>query len=409
MSAAERREVTDVERFESECRAWLAAHYPLAPVKQRALFAWGEGPDDVPIFEEVDQDAERDGIERVRQWRRELWDGGLGWIAGPPAYGGRGLSAAHQQAFDRAARNYLVPGNRKLTISLGMVAPTILAHGTPSAKARYLEALHDGRLIACQLFSEPGAGSDLASVTARAVRDGSTWRVQGQKVWTSGAHYSDIGLLLCRTGDDSRHRNLTMFIVDMHAPGVDVRPLRQMTGGAAFNEVFLDDVAIDDDDRLGDVDDGWRVALTTLSHERAAIGGEGFGGSGLLSIDRYVVMAKALGRDRDPVVRQRLARLATELRVARLNGLRATQARRAGKQPGPEGSLGKLALSSNYQRISELVSTILGPSLIADTGAWGTYAWASFVLGAPGMRIGGGTDEVMKNVLAERVLGLPKG
>ena len=399
--------MTSPAEFEVECRSWLSAHYP-ARRAERAAFQWGIGPDDVPLFEEVDREAEAREIVAVRSWRAALAAGHLDWITGPAEFGGRALSTSHQRAFDRVARDFDAPGNRKLTISLGMVAPTILAHGSPGAKARYLRGLQDGRLIACQLFSEPGAGSDLAGVTTRAVRDGDGWRVTGQKVWTSGAQYSDIGIVLCRTSDGDRHRNLTMFVVDMTAPGVDVRPLRQMTGGAAFNEVFLDDAWIPDGDRLGDVDGGWTVALTTLSHERAAVGGDGFGGAGLLSAERYVQMLRAFGRTTDPVVRQALARLVCELRVAKLNGLRATAARRAGRRPGPEGSLGKLALARNYQRIGELVGDIIGPRLVADTGEWGTYAWCDFVLGAPGMRIGGGTDEVLKNVLAERMLGLPK-
>lgn len=394
--------------FEAECRAWLSAHFARRAAARRTAFEWGAGPDDVPLFEEVDRGAEEAEIAAVRVWRAHLWDAGLAWITGPPEHGGRGLGSAHQQTFDRVLREYEVPGNRKLTISLGMVAPTILAHGTPGAKDRYLQGLYDGRLIACQLFSEPGAGSDLAGVGTKATRDGDGWRVTGQKVWTSGAHYSDIGLLLCRTSDGDRHRNLTMFVVDMRAPGVDVRPLRQMTGGAAFNEVFLDDVWIPDDDRLGDVDGGWTVALTTLTHERAAVGGDGFGGSGLLSAERYVQMIKAFGLEHDPAVRQAFARLVTELRVAKLNGQRATAARRAGKRPGPEGSLGKLALAANYRRIGDFVGQVIGPRLTADTGEWGTFAWSAFVLGAPGMRIGGGTDEVLKNVLAERMLGLPR-
>jgi alkylation response protein AidB-like acyl-CoA dehydrogenase len=227
-------------------------------------------------------------------------------------------------------------------------------------------------------------------------------------VWTSGAHYSDIGEVLCRTSDGERHRNLTAFVVGMHAPGVEVRPLRQMTGGAAFNEVFLTDVWVPDQDRLGEVDGGWAVALTTLANERKAIGGEGFGGAGLLRFERYRQMVHALGGADDPVVRQAVADLFIHLRVARYTRDRIAAARLAGRAPGPEGSVGKLQLTHNYLRISELVSRVLGPHLTADTGEWGTYAWAEFVLGTPGMRIGGGTDEVQRTILAERILGLSR-
>jgi alkylation response protein AidB-like acyl-CoA dehydrogenase len=399
--------VSSLEAFRDRCERWFAASHPRREAATKPKFTWGDGSDDVSLFEEDDPERGDRDIAAARAWRRALAAAGLAWITGPPEYGGLGLSVAHQRAFDDVQRGYDVVGNRLLLISLGMVAPTILAHGSDGAKARYLEALHDGRLVACQLFSEPGAGSDLASVACRAERHGDGWRVSGQKVWTSGAQFSDIGLALCRTADGPRHGNLTMFLVDMHAPGVEIRPLRQMTGGAAFNEVFLDAVEVSDDDRVGDVDDGWRVAMTTLSNERAAIGGEGFGGSGLLSWDRYVEMVRALGASRDPSVRQELVALFVELRVARLTGLRAAANRRVGRA-GPEGSFGKLALTRNYRRISGLVTRVLGPSLVADSGDWGTFAWSSYVNGVPGMRIGGGTDEVLLNAIAERQLGLPK-
>jgi alkylation response protein AidB-like acyl-CoA dehydrogenase len=399
--------VSSLEEFRDRCERWFAASYPRREAQTKPKFTWGDGSDDVSLFEEDDPERGDRDIAAARAWRRALAAADLAWITGPPEYGGLGLSVAHQRAFDDVQRGYDVAGNRLLLISLGMVAPTILAHGSDGAKARYLEALHDGRLVACQLFSEPAAGSDLASVACRAERHGDGWRVSGQKVWTSGAQFSDIGLALCRTADGPRHGNLTMFLVDMHAPGVEIRPLRQMTGGAAFNEVFLDAVEVSDDDRLGDVDDGWRVAMTTLSNERAAIGGEGFGGSGLLSWERYVEMVRALGASRDPSVRQELVALFVELRVARLTGLRAAANRRVGRA-GPEGSFGKLALTRNYRRISGLVTRVLGPSLVADSGDWGTFAWSSYVNGVPGMRIGGGTDEVLLNAIAERQLRLPK-
>ena len=393
--------------FTDECRRFLALHYrPRADVAQP--FRWGEGSDAVGLFEETDPAREAVQLAAVRDWRRALCDAGLAWLGGPVEHGGRALPAAYQQVFDREARGYDVPGNAMLTISLGMIAPTILAHGTEGAKARYLAALQRADLVACQLFSEPGAGSDLASVSTKAVRDGDGWRVTGQKVWTSGAQYSDIGEVLCQTSDDGRHRNLTAFVLDLRATGVQVRPLRQMSGGAAFNEVFFDDVWVPDDDRLGEVGGGWRVAITTLSNERAAIGGDGFGGAGLLNFDRYRQMAQVFGVAEDPVVRQKLADLLIHQRVANYTRLRAVAARRAGHPPGPEASIGKLALAQQFQRIGEFVSLVLGPKLVADTGEWGTYAWAGLLLSTPGYRIGGGTDEVMRNIVGERVLGLPK-
>ena len=397
--------MTDLDAFRAEVESWLDANYPRSDANAPRRVADSEQSDDVSLFEDLDDDI--DEVGDARAWREQLAAAGFAWITGPPEFGGRGLSMAHQRVFDETARRYNVPSNRLLMVSLGMIVPTILRHGSETAKARYLEPLMSGKLIACQLFSEPGAGSDLGAVSSRAIRDGDGWRVSGQKVWTSGAHFSDIGLCLCRTSDGERRRNLTMFVIDMRAPGVEVRPLRQMTGGAAFNEVFLDDVRVPDSDRVGDVDDGWSVMITTLQNERASIGGTGFGGVGLLSVERYVEMVRRHGRSDDPVVRQDLARLVCELRVAKYNGLRAAANRRVGRAT-PEGSFGKLALSRNYQRISDLVSRLLGPSLVADTGDSGTNAWSSFVLGVPGMRIGGGTDEVLMNAVAERQLGLPK-
>ena len=396
-----------LQEFADECDRFFSEHRRLVP--RDAAFTWGEGSDRIALFDEMDPEVERAIVDELRAWRRSLWAHDLGWIAGPTEYGGRCLPSVYQQVFDRQARHYDVPGSAKLVISVGMIAPTILVHGSPASKRRYLAALHSGDLIACQLFSEPAAGSDLASIASRAERDGDGWRLNGQKVWTSGAQYSDIGEVLCKTGGGERHRNLTAFIVDMSAPGVEVRPLRQMTGGAAFNEVFLTDVWVPDEDRLGEVDAGWSVALTTLSNERAALGGAGFGGAGLLSLDRYRQMLQVMGDVTDPVMRQRFADLVINFRVAKYNRNRAAAVRRAGQTPGPEGSIGKLQLSENYRRIAEFVAAVLGPRLAARTEEWGTFSWVEFVLGVPGMRLGGGTDEIMKNVLAERVLDLPKG
>jgi alkylation response protein AidB-like acyl-CoA dehydrogenase len=288
------------------------------------------------------------------------------------------------------------------------VAPTIVAHGSDAAKDRYLKPMYRGDLVGCQLFSEPGAGSDLASLQTRAERDGDEWILTGQKVWTSGAQYSDIGEIIARTDPElPKHKGLTGFIVDMRAPGVEIRPLRQMTGGASFNEVFFTEVRVRDDDRLGDVNNGWNVALTTLMNERAAIGaGGGGGGGGIYS--RIVEMVQVLGLAEDPLVRQELADLLIHNKVANYNNQRAMDKIKAGQLPGPEMSIAKLAGTMNMRRLGDFLSHVLGPKLVADTGEWGTYAWSQLILGTPGMRIAGGSDEVMRNIVGERVLGLPK-
>jgi acyl-CoA dehydrogenase len=252
------------------------------------------------------------------------------------------------------------------------------------------------------------AGSDLAGIQTRAVRDGDEWILTGQKVWTSNAQYADIGEIITRTSPDKpKHKGLTMFVIDMKAPGVEVRPLRQMTGGASFNEVFLTEVRVPDSHRLGDVDEGWTVALTTLMNERASIGGGGVGLGGSGST-RLIEMARRFGLADDPIVRDKLMQVFVASNVARYTNLRAMAKIRAGQLPGPEMSIGKLTLTTNMRNTAELVGEILGPRLVADTGEWGTYAWAEYLLGVPGMRVAGGTDEVMRNIIGERVLGLPK-
>jgi alkylation response protein AidB-like acyl-CoA dehydrogenase len=395
----------DLDAFDRECDTFLS-RYPKKA--QEETFEWGVGSDRTAVFEEIDPEVERIAVAKSREWRWDLWEAGLGWITGPPALGGRGLQRSYQSRFDLKARRYEVPGNAKLTVGLGIVVPTILEHGSDSARATYPARIQRGELIACQLFSEPSAGSDLASVSTKAVRHRGGWRLTGQKVWTSGAQFSDIGEALCRSSDGPRHRNLTAFVLNMHAPGVSVRPLRQMTGGASFNEVFLDDVWVPDTDRLGDVDGGWVVAMTTLANERAALGDAGFGGAGLFRADRYIAMFNALAEKDDLIARQQLANLITHLRIAKYTRQRVIDSARSGKPPGPAASIAKLQLTSNFERISAFAAALLGASLTADDGRWGTYAWNELVLGVPGIRLGGGTDEINKNVIAERVLGLPR-
>jgi len=396
------------EEFVAAAEAWLAGRYPAAAPGGRARFEWGVGCDEIRVFQEPDPVTEAEALPAVRRWRKDLWEAGYAWITGPREYGGRGLPTAHERAFQKLTRRYQVPGDAMLTVSLGMIAPTILRHGSEEQRRKWLPLLQSGDRIACQLFSEPGAGSDLASISTRAIRDGDGWRISGQKVWTSGAHLADVGEIICRTATEPRHRNLTAFLVDMHAPGVEVRPLRQMTGGAAFNEVFLDEVKVADDRRLGAEGEGWQVALTTLAHERNAMGHSAFGGVGILSTERLVGLVRAAGKEHDPLVREQFGELISRLRAARWTTEVMDARARAGEAPGPEIALNKIALSDNMRRVAEFVGDVLGPAGVADTGAWGTYAWTALTLGAPGYRLGGGTDEVLRNTIAQRVLGLPR-
>lgn len=393
-----------LEQFQADALAFLEANAPRKEAEKK--FVWGEGADKVAMFEEKNREAEKLDVTEACTWRRKKFDAGFGYIFGPEQFSGRGLPVAFSRAYDALESKYEIPSQSCFTIGLGMVAPTIVDHGSDIARDLYIHKMYRGDIVGCQLFSEPGAGSDLANLSTKAERDGDEWIITGQKVWTSGAHYSDIGEIIARTDFDMpKHKGLTGFIVDMHAPGVEIRPLRQMTGGASFNEVFFTEVRVRDDHRLGDVNNGWSVALTTLMNERAAIGAGG-GGGGFFT--RVIEMVKFYELDKDPVVRDELAKIIIHNKVAGYNNQRAMDKIKSGQMPGPEMSMAKLAGTANMMRLGDFVSMVLGPKLIADSGEWGTYAWNQLILGTPGGRIAGGSDEVMRNIVAERVLGMPK-
>ncbi|MET8847880.1 acyl-CoA dehydrogenase family protein [Amycolatopsis sp. NPDC004625] len=348
---------------------------------------------------------------------RARFDAGLAWIHFPAGLGGQNAPRALQSVVDAVFTDAGAPDNnpRRIGIGLGMAAPTILAFGTPEQRERFLRPLWTGEEVWCQLFSEPGAGSDLAALGTRAVRDGDDWVVTGQKVWTSGAHESQWAILVTRTDPDvPKHQGMTYFLCDMTAPGVEVRPLRQITGEAEFNEVFLTDVRIPDTQRLGAVGEGWKVAQTTLMNERVAIGGhvqprEG----GLIGI-----VAKTWRERpelRTPELRDRLVQRWVEAETLRLAGTRLRQQLTAGA-PGPEGSAMKVAFSELNQALTGLEVELLGeeglayddwsfrrPAIVDFTGREAGYRY----LRAKGNSIEGGTSEVLRNIIAERVLGLP--
>jgi alkylation response protein AidB-like acyl-CoA dehydrogenase len=382
--------------FRAEARAWLEAHASRrAKADRRPAAAFSAGGEDLAAM-----------VTSAKRWQAALCDGGWAGITWPSEYGGRGGTAIQQVIFNEELAAFDVPASGIFTIGLGMVGPTLIRHGTEDQRRRYLPPLLHGDEVWCQLFSEPGAGSDLASLVTRAVSDGDGgWIVNGQKVWTSGAHYREFGLLLARTGTGrSRHDGLTCFLVDMHTPGIDVRPLRQMTGGASFNEVFLTDVALPAESVLGPVGGGWKVAITTLANERVALGGSGGG----IVADDLVALARAEGRCGDAVVRQQLADVYARQQVVRFLGLRMRTNLSRGAVPGPEGSVAKLAASDLAQRVGDVALALLGPAGTLLGGAPERDMWALHRLGAPALRIAGGTDEVMRNIVGERVLGLPK-
>ena len=398
------------EMLSEEAFADAALEFLQANAKPRIeeKTGWGEGSDKVGLLSEKTPEEEAAEVAEAKAWRQKVFDAGFAWITGPTEYGGRGLTSAYERRYQAVESGFDTPSQSPFGIGLGMVAPTILAHATPEVKDAYLRRLWRGEMVACQLFSEPVAGSDLAGLQTKADRDGDEWILNGQKVWTSNAQYSDIGEIICRTDPDApKHKGLTGFVVDMHAPGVEVRPLRQMTGGASFNEVFFTDVRVPDSHRLGDVNQGWTVALTTLMNERASIGGGG-GGAGGIGSARLIELMRHLGKEDDPIARQAVVDIFINSKVSSYTSLRAMAKIKAGQLPGPEMSIAKLSLTQNLQRITNLVGMLLGPRLVADSGEWGTYAWSELVLGVPGMRVAGGTDEIMRNIIGERVLGLPK-
>src|SRR5689334_16151360 len=298
-------------------------------------------------------------------------------------------------------------------IGIGWAGPTLIVAGTDEQHTRYLPGLLDGTEIWCQLFSEPGAGSDLASLTTRAERDGDEFVVNGQKVWTTLAHVARYGILLARTDPDAEaHKGITYFVVDMHTPGIEVRPLVQMTGTHEFNEVFFTDVRIPAANVVGDVNDGWRLAKVTLGNERVSLSGEGaLWGRGPTAMD-VVDIVRAHGGTTDRRLRQQLARLYTESEVLRLIRLRTLSARLRGLEPGPEASVRKAMSDEHGQHVMEMAKTLGGAhGMLADRGPFGELdggTWNYGYLYARALTIGGGTSEVQRNILGEKVLGLPR-
>ncbi|WP_196469653.1 acyl-CoA dehydrogenase family protein [Planomonospora sp. ID91781] len=349
------------------------------------------------------------------EFLRARFDAGLAWVHFPAGLGGLGVHRELQQVVERVLAGTPQLDTGVQGIGLGMAAPTILAFGTEEQKKRFLRPLWTGEEIWCQLFSEPGAGSDLATLATRAVRDGDEWVVDGQKVWTSGAHHSRWAILVARTDAEvPKHRGLTYFVCDMHAPGVDVRPLRQITGEAEFNEVFLTGVRLGDDLRLGEVGDGWRVAQMTLMNERVAIGGAPVRrGGGMVGVVAEIWRSRPELRTHD--LHQRLLKLWVEAEVTRLAGARLREQLAAG-QPGPEGSGMKLSFASLNQALSGLDVELRGEEgLEYDDWSFRRSDSVDFFgrgagyryLRAKGNSIEGGTSEILRNIVAERVLGLP--
>ena len=397
---------SEVEQFTEEARVWLDAN-----VARRAAEDELEPgqPFSVSVFHALTFEEERALLDELQAWNHRRAARRYHAITWPAEYGGLGLSKDHARAYGRVESEYASPPRHELfSVTTGLIAPTVRQFGDDVQKKQFIDALLRTDIYCCQLFSEPSAGSDLAALSCRAVKDGDEWVVNGQKVWSSGAQFAQWGELIARTDPDvPKHKGLTAFLVPLDSPGIEVRQIKQMSGGQSFNEVFFTDVRIPDRLRLGPVGDGWNVALTTLGFERdhSSTGGGGPRPGG--TWPHVLATARALGRTGDPLVRQALARVYTQSRVESFLNRRAADLRAAGAPPGPEGSIGKLFWTEGMRRMSDAVSLIVGPALVADTGQWATWAWGEHVLGAPGYRIAGGSDEVQRNIIGERVLGLP--
>lgn len=393
-----------LEAFRADVRAWLST---VAKPRTEEVRVWGEGDPELQIFIAKSEEDERAHLDRVREYRKARFDAGFGALTLPEEFGGRGLPSVYAVAFADEEREFDVPPSSEIiSVTTGLVGAAVSVFGTPEQREKYARAFLRTDELCCQLFSEPGAGSDLAGLSTKAVRDGDEWVVDGQKIWTSNAQFSEYGFMLARTDPDVvKQGGITAFLVRMDSPGIEIRPIRQMSGPASFNEVFFDGVRIPDSMRIGDVNDGWKVAMATLGFERSS-SGSGHRRKGGTSAD-LVELAKALGVNDDPVVRQELADVYVRTQLHAAVVAKVARANAAGDKPGPAGSLGKLIASDNLVRIGNAAADMLGSSLVADTGEWGQFAWSDHVLGAPGYRLAGGTDEIQRNIIAERVLGLP--
>lgn len=349
------------------------------------------------------QESELAHLAECKAWQRKIYDAGYAGINVPEEYGGRGGTAVQQRIWQQEVRKYEIDTG-VFSVGIGMVVPTLLTHGTEEQKQRYVPAMLRGDEVWCQLFSEPGAGSDLAGLSTRAERDGDVWVVNGQKVWNSFAHIADWGILLARTDVDvKKHAGITYLLVDMTTEGIEARPLKQITGVAHFNETFLTDVHIPHENVLGEVNGGWGVAQTTLMNERTMIGG----GMGLGFRD-YVELAKHYERTGDPIVRQRLALAYSRFEILKWLGQRTQAAMKSGKMTGAEASIAKLVISEQVYDNGNLVMAIEGAdAMLYRDDAYEDGFWQQMFLGQWGIRIGGGTEQVQRNILGERVLGLP--
>jgi alkylation response protein AidB-like acyl-CoA dehydrogenase len=380
--------------FRAEARAWLEKN---AERKRGAFETWDARYRD-----------EKDALARAKDYQRRKAEAGFAGITWPKEYGGRGGSAIEQVIWAQEEGEYIAPRGY-FEIGLGMIMPTLFAYATEEQKRRYPPKALRGEEIWCQLFSEPAAGSDVAGIRTRAERDGDDWVINGQKVWTSGAHYSDYGIIITRTDPNvPKHSGLTMFFLSMKTPGVEVRPIKQMSGGANFNEVFFTDVRIPDSQRLGKVGEGWKAALTTLMNERLAVGMP----SGGLDVDELMELARDTELEDGPAIRNQQVRGKIADWYVQQQGLKLTRYRTLtalskGQTPGPESSIIKIVAAPKMQDMGAFAMELMGPAGIMKEEVPHAAGFQAQWIGGAGFRIAGGTDEILRNIVAERVLGLP--
>jgi alkylation response protein AidB-like acyl-CoA dehydrogenase len=384
--------------FRSEARKWIEANAPKQFEAELSNSSLGR----IKL-------KSADIVEVAKAWQKKKAEGGWVCLHWPKEYGGRGASPVERVIFQQEEGVY-----GKLTspfqIGEGMCGPTVMAYGSEAAKRRYLPKLASGEEIWCQLFSEPSAGSDVAGLRTRAERDGDHWIINGQKIWTSGAHYSDFGLLITRTDPSvPKHKGLTMFYIDMKAKGVEVRPIKQANGMQDFNEVFFTDLRVPDSQRLGAVGDGWNVSLTTLMNERMSIGSRlATGFAELFEFCSNLMTEEGPALD-DRATRSKLANWAVKDSGLKYTSHRAISSLSKGERPGPENSIGKLVAGVMMQDIAMYAMDLQGANgMLTDSeGADAAGQFQAMLMSSPSMRIAGGTDEILRNIIAERVLGLP--
>jgi len=365
--------------------------------------------DNVPSEQEL---ADMNPMQQGKYWQNKKSAAGWACIRWPKEYGGRGADAIQQVILNQEEAKVNAPNTGMFSIGQGMAAPTMMTWATDEQKRRYLPKLASGEEIWCQLFSEPAGGSDLAALRTNAVRDGDDWIINGQKIWTSGAQYSDWGILVLRTDPNvPKHQGLSYFFIEMNSPGIEIKPIKQISGTSGFNEVYFTDVRVSDAQRLGEVGQGWQVAITTLMNERASIGG----GGGAAGFKTAMELAQKIEIDDEPAiknkaVRAQLANWYVQEAGLKYTGYRSMTALSKGEIPGPENSIGKLVGAPKTQDLASFAIDLMEQAGVMWAPGNDDFdnLFQSTYMSIPGLRIAGGTDEIMANIIAERVLGLPQ-